>query len=68
MTCLDYWREYSDRVSVPVMHALAEFDGLWTYSREILESYKGAFPARVRQKPQLGANLAPNNQTAMVAV
>ena len=24
--------------------------------------------SRVRQKPQLGANLAPNNQTAMVAV
>ena len=28
MTWLSYWREYSDRVSVPVMHALAEFDGL----------------------------------------
>ena len=45
MTWLSYWREYSNHVSVPVMHALAEFDGLWTYSPEILENYKGAFLA-----------------------
>jgi pimeloyl-ACP methyl ester carboxylesterase len=45
MTWLTYWREYSNRVSVPVMHALAEFDGLWTCSPELLESYKGAFLA-----------------------
>ncbi|KAJ5371924.1 hypothetical protein N7517_003930 [Penicillium concentricum] len=44
MTWLDYWRKYSDRVTVPVMHALAEFDGLWTYSPEALEDYKNAFP------------------------
>ena len=45
MTWLRYWREYSDRVSVPVMHALAEFDGLWTVSPETLDDYKGEFLA-----------------------
>lgn len=30
--------------------------------------YGSLAQSRVRQKPQLGANLAPNNQTAMVAV
>ncbi|KAJ5153901.1 uncharacterized protein N7500_009340 [Penicillium coprophilum] len=44
MTWLDYWRKYSDRVTVPVMHVLAEHDGLWTYSPQVLEDYKNAFP------------------------
>ncbi|KAJ5971266.1 uncharacterized protein N7479_001184 [Penicillium vulpinum] len=44
MTWLDYWHEYSDRVTVPVMHVLAEFDGLWSYSPQVLEDYKNAFP------------------------
>ena len=55
MTWLSYWREYSDRVSVPVMHALAEFDGLWTYSPELLGNYKGAFLA----SPKVTSEMIP---------
>lgn len=41
---LGYWRTYSDRITVPVMHGISEFDGLWTCSPKILEEYKAAFP------------------------
>lgn len=44
-TWLSYWHKYAGSVSVPVMYALAEFDGLWVNSPILLASYKDAFLA-----------------------
>jgi pimeloyl-ACP methyl ester carboxylesterase len=54
-TWLGYWRKYSDRVAVPVMHGLSEFDGLWNYSPKILEEYKAAFSA----SPKVTSEMIP---------
>ncbi|KAJ5759495.1 hypothetical protein N7520_006651 [Penicillium odoratum] len=55
MTWLSYWHKYAGHVSVPVMHALAEFDGLWINSPKVLESYKDAFPA----SPKVTSEMIP---------
>ncbi|OJK03575.1 hypothetical protein ASPACDRAFT_111440 [Aspergillus aculeatus ATCC 16872] len=43
-TWLNYWKQYSMKVTVPLLHGLSEFDGLWTCSSTALEAYKAAFP------------------------
>ncbi|KAJ5756890.1 uncharacterized protein N7511_007072 [Penicillium nucicola] len=55
MTWLSYWHKYAGAVSVPVMYALAEFDGLWINSAQALESYKGAFLA----SPKVTSEMIP---------
>ncbi|KAF9887166.1 hypothetical protein FE257_010420 [Aspergillus nanangensis] len=42
-TWLGYWKEYSSQIGVPLLHGLAEFDGLWVSSPQILNDYKAAF-------------------------
>lgn len=44
ITWLDYWKEYSTKVKVPLLYGLGEFDSLWTCSPGTLDAYKNAFP------------------------
>ncbi|KAL2836402.1 Alpha/Beta hydrolase protein, partial [Aspergillus pseudoustus] len=52
---LEYWREYTANVRVPLLHALGEYDGLWTCSPEALAAYKAAFP----QCPKVTSEVIP---------
>jgi pimeloyl-ACP methyl ester carboxylesterase len=54
-TWLDYWKEYSTKVTVPVLHGLGGFDGLWTCSPKTLDAYKAAFA----QSPKFTSEMIP---------
>ncbi|KAJ5171884.1 hypothetical protein N7492_004477 [Penicillium capsulatum] len=41
---------YSPAVKVPLMYGVAEFDGLWSSSREAIDQYRDAFPASPRKE------------------
>jgi len=54
-TWLTYWKEYSSKVSVPLLYGLAEYDALWTCSQEAVDKYKAAFP----QSPNVTCEIMP---------
>ncbi|KAL5589271.1 hypothetical protein FOVSG1_011138 [Fusarium oxysporum f. sp. vasinfectum] len=54
-TWLSYWRKYAHRVAVPIMHGLAEYDGLWTSSREAIENFGRAFA----RSPKVNCEMIP---------
>ncbi|EWY89742.1 hypothetical protein FOYG_07410 [Fusarium oxysporum NRRL 32931] len=55
MTWLSRWRQYTDRVTVPVMHGLGEYDGLWISSRKAIEDFQRAFP----RSPRVNCEMIP---------
>ena len=52
---LGYWRRYSDKVAVPLMYGLSEFDALWASSENTVESYRQAFPT----SPRVNCGIVP---------
>lgn len=56
MTWLSYWRQYSEKVRVPLMYGLSEFDGLWTSGQRIVDDYRAAFTA----SPLVISQIVPN--------
>ena len=55
MNWLSHWRQYSDKVAVPLMYGLSEFDALWASSEDTVESYRRAFPA----SPRINCGMVP---------
>ncbi|KAE8378984.1 Alpha/Beta hydrolase protein [Aspergillus bertholletiae] len=56
MNWLNYWRQYSEKVKVPLMYGLSEFDGLWTSGQHIVDDYRAAFSA----SPLVNSQIIPH--------
>lgn len=54
-TWLNRWEKHAGAVTVPVMHALGEYDGLWVSTKEATADYKKAFP----RSPSVQSDIVP---------
>ncbi len=48
-----YWREYSDKVKVPVLYVLGQYDWLWEGTKEHVEEFASCFPLSPRVDAEL---------------
>lgn len=54
---LEMWTGYTSKITVPVMHGLGEFDGLWVSSQEAITNFKRAFSTS--RSPSVRSEIIP---------